>query len=292
MGYYNWEKIVKSYSENELKRIFSDKNKEPSVKVQAVIREMRIRGLLSPDYKTITKRSDESYIKDISQISNTKPNLRRAKNIIIVIQIILFFNVVTIISYIMQYSLLISAKNGLIITEKIANMNNIRVQILAYINSVILIASIIFFLFWFNRAYENLQKRFLKCNYDSGWAIGSWFVPILSLFRPYYIMKELIIRTKLILTHRKIDFKNDRLSFVGLWWTFWIISNIIYNKNLNMVKLDTTLDTLIFSTILHLIINILNVTLSVFTILMINRFSENEELLFKSEINNNLEHSP
>lgn len=37
-------------------------------------------------------------------------------------------------------------------------------------------------------------------SHDESWAAGSWFVPILNLFRPVSIMKEMYVRPKEFLT--------------------------------------------------------------------------------------------
>jgi hypothetical protein len=64
----------------------------------------------------------------------------------------------------------------------------------------------------FARAYSNLaagQRR-----HSSGWAIGSWFVPILNLFRPAEIAND-IWRTSL---------RGRNGGLTGLWWGLYLLN--------------------------------------------------------------------
>jgi hypothetical protein len=48
------------------------------------------------------------------------------------------------------------------------------------------------FIAWFFQAYKNLRRLGVQnLPYGNGWAIGSWFVPILSLVRPKQIANEI-----------------------------------------------------------------------------------------------------
>jgi hypothetical protein len=48
------------------------------------------------------------------------------------------------------------------------------------------------FIAWFFQAYKNLRRLGVQnTRYGNGWAIGSWFVPILSLWRPKQIANDI-----------------------------------------------------------------------------------------------------
>jgi hypothetical protein len=48
------------------------------------------------------------------------------------------------------------------------------------------------FVAWFFRAYQNIERLGARgLRVKPGWAIGSWFVPILNLFRPKQIMNDI-----------------------------------------------------------------------------------------------------
>lgn len=60
------------------------------------------------------------------------------------------------------------------------------------LQSLLLVISAGVFIAWFFQAYKNLRRLGVqKMRYGNGWAIGSWFVPILSLFRPKQMANDI-----------------------------------------------------------------------------------------------------
>jgi len=91
---------------------------------------------------------------------------------------------------------------------------------------LVYIATIVLFLMWLYRSYENLAafgvaKRDLQ--YSSGWAVGSFFVPFVSLVVPYRAVKELWRKS---VPHSTSMFSElSPPAFFPLWWAFWLLSN-------------------------------------------------------------------
>jgi eukaryotic-like serine/threonine-protein kinase len=49
-----------------------------------------------------------------------------------------------------------------------------------------------FFIAWFYRAYRNLQRTSVaSLRYDSGWAIGAWFIPVFNWIRPKQMIDDI-----------------------------------------------------------------------------------------------------
>jgi hypothetical protein len=76
------------------------------------------------------------------------------------------------------------------------------------------ILTTVVFLFFFHRAYSNLavlgpdEQR-----WSPGWSVGSWFIPILNLFRPKQMANDI---------WRGSDGSNVPAIF-NWWWAFWIL---------------------------------------------------------------------
>jgi len=73
--------------------------------------------------------------------------------------------------------------------EKLANRS--RLQLVGAIQVFVYVATALAFLRWFHRVHGNLPGlggRDLK--YTPGWAAGGFFVPVLNLFRPLQVMRE------------------------------------------------------------------------------------------------------
>lgn len=64
---------------------------------------------------------------------------------------------------------------------------------LGLLSGVIYITTVVCFLIWLHRCYSNLGAlgnpvHFL--GYSSGWAVGYWFIPLVCLWVPYKVVKE------------------------------------------------------------------------------------------------------
>ena len=198
-----------------------------------------------------------------------KPNDQQAKVLLISLKIILVINFIFLIFNTLQYiysSVGNEISTNMIIVENIIKPKIIQIYLITYI------VSIITFLMWFKRAYFNLHQKVKNLSYSVGWAVGSWFVPILNFFRPYQIMKELYQETKKLLLNKGL-ITEDSLStkYIGLWWTLWIIGGIIarlaFKFTINNILLITD--------------NIIGIFLALITIKVIKDYSKVEPLLKK-----------
>jgi|GEM_PF-2036203 len=97
-------------------------------------------------------------------------------------------------------------------------------QFLLYVLSAVL------FLVWIYRAHANLTPLgAARLEYSPGWAVGSFFVPILNLFRPYQIVRE-IWKASQPAYLRPIEWQQAPVSSMLLtWWLLWIITNVVGN---------------------------------------------------------------
>ncbi len=282
MGYYDWAKILESQSDSELKSIVRDRSREDSEKVNASIEELKKRGLIDEDEKFIHEKQ-ESEVFELGLDLKTRSNKQRAEIAIIAIWIVLGTTILTLISSIAQYILIISIENGKSISIQQIENNDLRVSIVAIFQIIMFSISVIVFIFWFRRAYYNLHCRISNCSYKEGWAVGSWFVPILFLFRPFQIMKELWEKTNTIQSER--DKNNDidaSTKILGIWWTLWIIRYLLTYIFVQVKRFNSE-DELIIETIQGMIISVIFVFLSFITIKLIKTYSKREEIMYQQE---------
>jgi hypothetical protein len=104
--------------------------------------------------------------------------------------------------------------------------NDLRQALLGFASTGILIVSAITFIRWLHRAYKNLPALGHTPTYTPGWAIGAWFVPILNLFRPFQITREVWVASDPSngVAEARVPAK---AGLVGVWWGAWIISNVL-----------------------------------------------------------------
>ena len=158
---------------------------------------------------------------------STKPNDKRAKTAILLIYIVMVLDVLTLGSGFLQYQLLDGALTEGIDTDA-ASANDLREQVIGILYMIVYIVSVVTFIMWFRRAYYNLHQQVRPLLFSEGWAAGSWFVPILNLFRPYQIMKELYTETKQLLARTELSYSEQfSTRYLGILWTFWIITSFL-----------------------------------------------------------------
>lgn len=214
-------------------------------------------------------------------MENLKSNKQRAKNAITLIWIVLALEIVSLISGYLQYDLLQAPANGGEISLEAATANDTREKIVGGVYLIALIISAVTFIQWFRRAYFNLHTRVNHLSHSDGWAAGSWFVPVINLYRPYQIMKELYQETKkLLLTKLNINEKLSTSSLVW-WWTLWIISIVMGQFLLRYAQYAESLDELTTSTVVAMIGNVLGIPLALLAVKVIKDYSSIEPLLFE-----------
>jgi hypothetical protein len=221
-------------------------------------------------------------IEQANKMENLKPNGQRAKNAITLIWIVLLLEIVSLISGYLQYDLLQTVAKGGDISMEVADSNDTREQIIGVIYMIVFVISAVTFIQWFRRAYFNLHTKVNHLSQTEGWAAGSWFVPIISLYRPYQIMKELYKETKELLTKKGLTIAgNFTTNSLGLWWTLWILNNIIGQFVYRYSMKAESIDELTISTTSSMIANIVGIPLALITVKIIKDYSKVEPLLNK-----------
>ena len=215
-------------------------------------------------------------------MENLKPNGQRAKNAITLIWIVLILEVISLISGYFQYDLLQTVANGGEISMETATANDTREQMIGIIYTIAYIISAITFIQWFRRAYFNLHLKVNHLSHTEGWAAGSWFVPIISLYRPYQIMKEIYQETRELLIKKGIDYKQSfSTSTLGWWWTLWILNNIIGQFVVRYSLKAESIEELTTSAVASMIGDIIGIPLALITVKVIRDYSNVEPTLLE-----------
>lgn len=201
-----------------------------------------------------------------------KPNAERSKIAIIMIIVVVVLEIISMLSDVMQYEMI---QIGFTMEE--AENNDLRQRIIALFFLIAFIISIITYIRWFRRAYFNLHLRVKHLEFTEGWAAGAWFVPIISLFRPYQIMKELYEETEKFLRKNDSSYtKKTDTTFVGWWWAIWVISTIIDRISYRIAAKAETLDEINTSTIWSIVTSAFAIPLAILAIKVIKDYTEIE----------------
>jgi hypothetical protein len=210
-----------------------------------------------------------------------RPNNDRARNAIWMIWIVMGLDIVSAVSSYFQYKLLQSAANGEEVSQLTAAANDLREQVIGIVYLLAYIVSIYTFIAWFRRAYFNLHRITGALSYSEGWAAGAWFVPIINLYRPYQIMRELYYRTYFFL--QGDDTEQDHapsVLWVGWWWAFWIINNFVGQIDFRLTFNANTIDEYITASWFSIVNGVVGIPLAILAVKVIRDYMKMEEELY------------
>lgn len=224
-------------------------------------------------------------------MSILKPNEQRSKNAILLIWIVLTIEIITCVSNYFQLNLLQTILDGGFISPMEADSNDTRQQMIAIVFLIAYIISAVTFIQWFRRAYFNLHTLVKGLSNTEGWAAGAWFVPIVSLFKPYQIMSEMSEKTKGLIKKHDLNsgFNDNSSSSVGIWWALFIINNIV-GQIIFRLPIDTV-EEIIVSTNVDMYSVLIQIPLAIITVKMIKEHSALESLLVNIPIEDSTEES-
>ena len=145
--------------------------------------------------------------------------------------------------------------------------------------------AVVMFLIWMRRSYLNLMSLGVRqMDYSTGWALGCWFVPLLNLVRPYEIIKEIWLKSD----PDDVETTNSPLvsalelvqiatPLFGLWWGFWIISNIFGNISTRLTFGAETLNEQMVSFSLAIISSLLSIVAAILAIGVVRGITARQE---------------
>jgi uncharacterized protein DUF4328 len=157
-----------------------------------------------------------------------KNNSERGKNIIIAFWFLFAISFISTISTYFEYELLAKARTGNVSLSE-ATANDTRQRIIGLAEILMRIVVVVLFIMWLRRAYYNIRRLGFNTRYTDGWAAGAWFVPIMNLYAPYQIVKEVWDNTQFKAQQNSTNPTHKTSTIIGVWWFLWIVSSIIGN---------------------------------------------------------------
>ena len=148
----------------------------------------------------------------------------RAVNILLVIHVLLLF--AGLYAHLWTYRLYSAMPESTGICRIPPGIS--KFVILAQLGSFFMTA--IFFLLWTYRSYRHLSAlsdRNLR--FSPGWAVGWFFAPIMNLFRPYQVMKEMWKESDPDADPSRPEEGKGRTGSPLLkgWWGLWLLNNLL-----------------------------------------------------------------
>lgn len=220
-----------------------------------------------------------------------RPNAQNAKRAIIAITGVLFIMILSYVTNIIigtVFSLTgISAETSFSLIIVISQALRI-LYIAAFIYSVIA------FLQWFRNAYYNISL-ISKNEYDISWSVKAWFIPIINLYIPYKLMKEVYHRADECLIEKSLSAESGEIpikrlgsNLLAIWWICTLIAflAIIIHFGLSQYKspMDIDINTIMYLSALRLVISFIKmffITASgILLIYIIKNYNKAESVIF------------
>ncbi len=172
------------------------------------------------------------------------------------------------VSNVMQISLLSNQP----IDQMEAEWNDARQSICGITYLTILVMTSIFFGMFVVRAHHNVRGFGAEgMTITPGWAFGYFFIPILSLFKPYVAMSELWRASQ-----SPSRWSNLSKGLVPLWWTLWIVSSIVGQISFRASMAADTVPLIIGSTWVSIVDDALEVPLCLVAMFMLMRIQRSQ----------------
>lgn len=157
------------------------------------------------------------------------------------------------------------------------------IGVISLLRIPIFILTVIFFLVWLYRAYNNLPAlKAGNLEFSPGWAVGWWFIPIATLFKPFQVIRELWNESDPDFDP-ELSFLSSNVgapAFIGFWWACWLIYNITSRISNNLGESSNN-DAETFLLIAFIISNVFGVIAAVLAIMIVKGVTQRQEIRFQ-----------
>jgi Domain of unknown function (DUF4328) len=193
----------------------------------------------------------------------------RAQAVTVVFAIIAVVCAGAVVSDWLEWRLMDRLIAGEPVTDAEATANDDRQRAIGLLQLALMVACAVVFIRWLYAAYRNLEVVApAEKRYSPGWAIGSWFVPIMNLFRPKQMVND-VWRAG----GRDSDDARPGRLLLG-WWLLWLISSFVVNiAGRSYMRADTA-EELQTGTMLYLLGDAMQAVAAVLAILVVRRGTE------------------
>ena len=173
----------------------------------------------------------------------------------------------------LELDLLQRIRDGGEFTDSEAENSDTRQSVLGVLYLLVYIPTAVVFLRWVyltNRNARALAGDGLK--FTPGWAVGWYFVPVATLWKPYQAMKEMFRASNPDYGDNWRDAPFPK--YLPLWWGLWIVSGILGQLIIRRSFHSNTLDEMVALSHLVRVSDLVDVSLMGVGFVMVSRLAE------------------
>jgi hypothetical protein len=188
-------------------------------------------------------------------------------------------SVVSLASSFLQLELLNRMASGGQWTQTEAQQNDLREGLIGIVGVAIYLATAIPFLKLLGRLNHNAWWFGAEeMKFTPGWTVGWFFVPFANLIRPVQAVQEI---AKISQPGDSDWTRRSNSGLVGLWWGFWLLSNILGQISMRMGALEG-LPMIQNATMLQLAVEASNATVGCIALMMVRQLATWQEARLES----------
>ena len=202
---------------------------------------------------------------------------QRAKWAITALVVVAILDVFAVWADLERYDLLGRVVNGGGYTLAEATTSDNRQSAVALLQILALIFGALFFIRWFLDAYRNVDALGGTRDFTEKWAGWSWFVPILSLWRPKQIANEIWRASDPDRPYEHPSEKAPLWGVLALWWACWLASNFVSQIGARAAFSSDTADGLRHSTAAYLVGDAIDIAAALLAIAVILRITARQQ---------------
>lgn len=193
----------------------------------------------------------------------------RVQAVTVVFTIVAAVSAVAVLSDYLEWQLLDRLIAGEEVTDAEATANDNRQGTIGLVQLALWIAGAVVFIRWIYGAYRNLDVvARAERRYAHGWAIGSWFVPIMNLFRPKQMVND-------IWRAGGRDPSDAQPGWLLLsWWLLYLLVSWILNVAGRSYMRAETAEEVKTGTILYFVSDALSVVCATLAIVIVRRATD------------------
>ena len=189
--------------------------------------------------------------------------------------------VVSFGSTLAEINLLQRVVDGEAVTDQELIANDDRQSAVGGFLLVAHIALVVAFCMWVHRASKNLQAlEVVGQRFSPGWAVGWWFVPIMNLFRPYQVTREIWRGSHPSVTRQDPQAWHSAAltPILGWWWGIWLASNfVLLGAWRALTSDDVAAEELITANYFSLASDALTIVAAVLAFMLVRGITANQE---------------
>ncbi|KAF0802750.1 hypothetical protein A6D6_03925 [Alcanivorax xiamenensis] len=175
---------------------------------------------------------------------------------------------VAVISGLLEYRLLLRLRDGVVLSDQVIEASYLRQGVVGLVQTLVLLTAMILVARWIYRANQNCRRLgAADMRFTPGWAVGWYFIPVLSMWKPYQAMKEIWRASAAPADwHRQ-----STPMLMPVWWGMWLLSLALGSGIMQLARHANSMEDYLLLSQVTLVADFLEIPLAFALMVLIRR---------------------